>query len=103
MARWLLDCQPLCGRPWRLGLATGPDEREGAYRLRYDVCFRECGYGPGGAADGRDTDPFDGWCDHLILWDAGAKRVIGTYRAIHGAEAVRRGGLYAGEEFDYAP
>jgi len=30
MAKWLLDCQPLCGRPWMLGLATEPAEREQA-------------------------------------------------------------------------
>jgi putative hemolysin len=103
MARWLLDCQPLCGRPWRLGLATDPAEREAAYRLRYEVFVRECGYRPAAAGSGREADGFDDWCDQLILWEAGADRLVATGRAIFGAEAARRGGLYGADEFDLAP
>lgn len=104
MARWLLDCRPLCGHPWRVGLATEPHEREAAYRLRYDVFFREEGYGPTAtAADGRDTDPFDDWCEHVILFDDSQERVVGTYRAIPGTEAIRRGGFYGAAEFDLTP
>lgn len=105
MARWLLDCRPLCGHSWRLGVATEPHEREEVYRLRYDVFFREKGYGDAGAAgaNGRDTDSFDEWCDHLILYDMERSRMIGTYRAIPGAEAIRRGGFYGDFEFDLSP
>jgi putative hemolysin len=103
MARWLLDCRPLCGKRWLLGLATEPGEREEVYRLRFDIFVRECGYSPRSARGGLDRDAFDDWCDHLILWDSEKHRVIGTYRAIRGAEAMRRGGLYAGDEFDYSP
>lgn len=103
MAHWLLDCRPLCGHPWRLGLATEAHERDAAYRLRFDVFYREMGYGSNLAEDGRDVDSFDDWCDHLILVDTVAKRTIGTYRAIPGAEARRRGGFYGTYEFDFSP
>lgn len=103
MARWLLNCQQLCGHPWLLGLATEPEERDAAYRLRYDIFFRECGYGAARSTDGRDTDSFDAWCDHLILWDSERAQLVGTYRAISGAEAGRRGGFYGASQFDYAP
>lgn len=103
MARWLLDCEPHCGHPWRLGLATTDAEREAVFRLRHDVFFRECGYRNGGGPDGRDVDEFDEWCDQILVWDERHERVIGTYRAIRGSEALKRGGLYADVEFDFAP
>lgn len=103
MARWLLDCRPHCGYPWRLGVATTDAEKEAAFRLRHDVFFRECGYRNGGGPDGRDVDRFDEWCDQLLLWDEESNRVISTCRAMYGAEAMRRGGLYAADEFDYTP
>lgn len=105
MARWILDCRPLCSHPWRLGIATEAHERDGAYRLRYDVFFREMGYGDPATlrSDGRDIDAYDEWCDHLILHDDERQQVIGTYRAIPGAEAMRRGGFYGAYEFDLSP
>lgn len=102
MANWLLDCQPLCNRPLLLGLATEPEEREEAYRLRYDVFFTEFGYRPEIAGEGKDIDSFDEWCDHLIVWDSELKQIIGTCRAINGKEAIKRGGLYGHDEFDYS-
>jgi putative hemolysin len=103
MARWFVDCKPLCGHPWRLGLATETHERDAAYRLRHDVFFREMGYGNGLAPDGRDVDSFDEWCDHIILQDVETSQLIGTYRAIPGSEAIRRGGFYGEHEFDISP
>lgn len=105
MARWLLDCEPLCGHPWRVGLATHPEERDEAFRLRHEVFFREQGYGnPDALApDGRDVDAFDDWCEHIILYDTDIQRTVGTYRAIPGVEALRRGGFYGAAEFDLGP
>jgi len=100
MARWLLDCEPLCGRPWRLGLATEPDELAAALGLRHRVFMTEMGYRAG--ADGFDRDAFDDWCDHLILIDSETGELIGTHRAIDGGEAMRRGGLFCGTQFDLA-
>lgn len=105
MARWLLDCMPVCGHPWRLGVATDARERDALYRLRYEVFVVEQGYGHAGDAGGagRDVDQFDEWCDHLFLYDETRQKVAGTYRAMAGAEALRRGGFYAADEFDLAP
>jgi putative hemolysin len=105
MARWLLDCQPVCGHKWRVGLATSARERDALYRLRYEVFVVEQGYGHAGdaAGAGRDVDPFDEWCDHLFIYDEAHDRVAGTYRAIPGKEALRRGGFYAADEFDLSP
>jgi putative hemolysin len=102
MARWLLDCRPVCGHPWRLGLATDSREREAVFRLRYQVFVVEQGYKHVGtdAGPGLDMDHFDEWCDQLFLYDEARDRVVGTYRAIRGSEAIRRGGFYAGDEFD---
>ena len=75
------------------------------FQLRYDVFVAEQGYGHVGtdAGPGRDADQFDTWCDHLFLYDDERERVVGTYRALPGAEAVRRGGFYASDEFDLSP
>lgn len=105
MARWLMDCKPVCGHPWRVGLATEPDERDALYRLRYEVFVVEQGYAHVGtdAGPGRDADQFDQWADHLFIYDEENRKVAGTYRAMPGAEAARRGGFYAADEFDLAP
>jgi putative hemolysin len=105
MARWLLDCRLLCGHPWRLGLALEPHERDALFQLRYDVFVAEQGYGHAGTKAGpyRDADHFDDWCDHLFLFDDERQRVVGTYRALFGGEALKRGGFYANDEFDLSP
>lgn len=105
MARWILDCRPLCGHPWQLGLATEPEERDEAFRLRYDVFVTEEGYDHAGrdGEPGRDVDSFDAWCDHLMLYDVDEKRLLATCRAIPGVEAVARGGFYGSREFDMTP
>jgi putative hemolysin len=105
MAQWLLDCRPGCGHPWRLGLANTAAERDVLFRLRYEVFVAEQGYGHAGtdAGPGRDVDHFDTWCDQIFLYDEEHERVAGTYRAIRGSEAMRRGGLYACDELDLSP
>jgi putative hemolysin len=105
MARWLMDCKPVCGHPWRVGVATTADERDALFRLRYDVFVAEQGYRHVGTAagPGRDADEFDAWADHLFIYDEANQAVAGTYRAMPGAEALRRGGFYAADEFDLAP
>ncbi len=105
MARWLLDCRPMCGYQWRLGVATEDRERDALFRLRYDVFVTEMGYGHAGtnAGPGLDADAFDSWCDQLFLYDEERGRVVGTYRALFGTDALRHGGFYAGDEFDLSP
>jgi L-ornithine Nalpha-acyltransferase len=101
MARWLLDCKPLCGLPWKLGLATTSAEKELAYRLRYTIFVEQEKYELVGAKEGRDTDAFDDWCDQMILLDEESQQLIGTQRVIFGGLAQDRGGLYGHHEFDF--
>jgi len=104
MAKTLLDCEPLCGLPWNLSLASEPWEREDVFRLRYDVFNIEQGVGLASAeADGRDADGFDDWCDLLMLRDEARGELIGTYRLIAGPAAQRHGGFYSAAEFDLSP
>ncbi|MBI2361748.1 MAG: GNAT family N-acetyltransferase [Deltaproteobacteria bacterium] len=76
-------------------------EVQEAQRLRFEVFNLEMkkglesSYGPG-----LDADEFDPLCDHLIVRDRSTRRVVGTYRLLLGAEAMRRFGFYAEREFD---
>jgi putative hemolysin len=67
-----------------------------AQRLRYRVFADELGAGLPGPA--LDEDEFDDHCDHLVVRDADADEVVGTYRILapHGA---RRAGRYYAEQF----
>ena len=80
-----------------------------AQALRYQIFAVEMGarltatsYG----ADKLDVDLFDPFCEHLLVraqtaHDApGTGSVIGTYRVLTPASAMRVGGLYAETEFD---
>lgn len=69
-------------------------------RLR-ELTFRAVGEGTGQALD---IDAFDGWYDHIVLWDARAGRLAGAYRVARGAQVLaQRGlaGLYTATLFDY--
>jgi len=101
MARFLMDCRPLCGHPWVLELATTPSEQARAFRLRFEVFFQEEGYGPVGATE--DIDSFDAWCDHITLRDVERDELVAACRAIPGSKAIDRGGFYGAHEFDYTP
>ncbi|HEY9255564.1 MAG TPA: GNAT family N-acyltransferase [Stenotrophomonas sp.] len=70
-------------------------------RLR-ELTFREVGEGSGQALD---LDRYDGWYEHIVLWDAPAVRVAGAYRVARCARLLAdRGlrGLYTAGLFDYA-
>jgi len=101
MARRLMDCRPLCGHPWVLETATTPAEKARALQLRFEVFFREEGYGPPGATE--DVDQFDDWADHILVRNIETDALVAACRAIPGAKAVDRGGFYGNHEFDYAP
>ena len=72
-----------------------------AQRLRYLVFAEEMGASltvPKGSPPGHDIDLFDPFCEHLLVRAQGA--VIGTYRVLTPANALRVGGLYSDAEFD---
>ena len=49
---------------------------------------------------GVDADFFDPYCDHLIVRDEAAGRIVGTYRILPPAAAREVGGYYSETEFD---
>lgn len=58
-------------------------------RLR-EITFREIGEGTGKSCD---TDEYDIYYKHLVLWDVAKRRIAGAYRIGIGSEIVRDFGL----------
>ncbi len=84
-----------------LRLAASAADLRAAQRLRFKVFNLELGEGLAASFDtGRDADPFDEQCDHLLLVDNARGQLIGTYRLqTYGMAAAGRG-FYAATEFD---
>ena len=87
--------------------ARSEDEVRQAQRLRHLVFAEEMGAiltVPAGSSVGHDIDRFDMFCEHLLVRAFGNDDepgpVIGTYRVLTPANAVRAGGLYSDSEFD---
>lgn len=92
-------------------LATSRAELLAAQRLRYKVFYDEMSAREKTMAQarGRDADPFDAYCDHLIVIDndapqsssAGAPpQIIGTYRLLRQEIAEQHDGFYSAAEYD---
>lgn len=93
-------------------MARNFKEVKKAQRLRYQVFYEEMS----AIADAhtlatrRDADPFDAYCDHLLVVDhASLKRnklgrlkpeIVGTYRILRQEIADLHGGFYTAGEFD---
>lgn len=86
---------------YRVRLAQGPRDVDAALRLRFEVFNVELGEGLETSWEtGRDEDPFDAQCDHLLVEDGATGAVVGTYR-LQTAERAREGaGFYSAGEFD---
>ncbi len=89
-----------------------------AQRLRYDVFYNEMSARASFAMQmrGRDEDPYDAVCDHLLVIDTSLPcasgrdwgrqqnpRVVGTYRVLRQDVAHRKLGFYTQSEYDIAP
>lgn len=81
-------------------LATGPGDIEAAQRLRWRVFAEEYGATLSPDVPGLDRDPFDRFCEHLIVEDVASAEVVGTYRVLFPERARLAGGLYIETEFD---
>jgi len=78
--------------------------RHAAQALRYEVFNLELNEGlAASAATGRDEDPFDEVCDHLIVEHVPSGQIVGTYRLQTGGNAAAQRGYYSEQEFDFAP
>lgn len=80
--------------------ANGMDEVREAQRLRYAVFAKEMGARLNTTVPGHDVDLFDNYCEHLLVRDALTTEVVGTYRLLTPAQAVRVGSTYSDLEFD---
>ena len=75
-----------------------------AQRLRYDVFNVELGEGLESSLQGkRDEDPFDNYCEHLIVEYEPDARIVGTYRLQTGEMAEKGIGYYSAQEFNLDP
>ena len=88
-------------RPTRLSVGIARDSAtiQDAQRLRYKVFGVELGAGLHDH-EGLDVDEFDAACDHLVIRDEDALRVVGTYRLLPPHRARQLGRLYSESEFD---
>ena len=89
-------------------MAESVADRDAVCRLRFRVFNLELGEGLKSSYEtGLDTDPFDLFCEHLLVEDKleehPARRVVGTYRMQAGETAARNLGYYSAQEFDFAP
>lgn len=75
-----------------------------AQQLRFEVFNLELGEGLAESyATGLDIDPFDEFCDHLIVEELATSEIVGTYRLQTGQLAAANLGYYSEREFDFAP
>ncbi|HTH94567.1 MAG TPA: GNAT family N-acyltransferase [Rhodocyclaceae bacterium] len=71
-----------------------------AQRLRYRVFAEEMGARLNVREAGIDSDIYDAFCEHLIVRDETADKVVGTYRILTPDAARRVGSYYSESEFD---
>ncbi len=87
--------------PYMLQFAQTPNEMDAIFRLRYEVFNLELGEGLAQShMTGRDIDPFDASCHHMMVRDERDGRMIGTYRLQTLALAEQGHGFYSAGEFD---
>jgi putative hemolysin len=89
-------------------IATSEEEIAAAQALRYQIFYGEMGARPTAEvlAAGRDIDPYDRVCDHLLVIDHGEDgrpQVVGTYRLLRQVTAAMHRGFYSAGEYDLAP
>ena len=90
--------------PYAVRLAGGIADVHAAQGLRFEVFNLELGEGLAHSFDtGRDSDPFDAVCDHLLVEHRPTGEVVGTYRLQTGRMAMADRGYYSEQEFDFTP
>lgn len=88
---------------FRVSLATAPEDLLACQRLRYLVFNMELGKGLSTSErSGLDSDPFDDFCDHLMVHDLESGKLVGTYRLQTGTDAKSHLGYYGEQLFDFS-
>jgi putative hemolysin len=84
-------------------LARRAEEIHAAQALRFEVFNLELNEGlPQSYATGRDADPFDAVCDHLLVEHVATRQIVGTYRLQTGRNAAKNLGYYSAQEFEFS-
>lgn len=82
-------------------LAQNSDDIRAAQALRFQVFNLELNEGLAQSyVTGRDEDPFDAVCEHLIVEHRSSATIVGTYRLQTGANAAKNLGYYCAQEFN---
>jgi putative hemolysin len=85
-------------------LARDSADVRAAQKLRFAVFNLELNEGLAESlVTGLDSDPFDEFCDHLLVEHQPSGEIIGTYRLQTGRTAAVRRGYYSEQEFDFRP
>ena len=88
---------------FRVTLAITPSDLVQCQRLRYLVFNLELKEGLSTSErSGLDIDPFDPFCDHLMVHDLESGKLVGTYRLQTGEAARRNFGYYGNQLFDFS-
>ena len=93
-------------RNLHIRLAENDQEVEASQRLRYRVFCEEMAAKPSPemAELEREFDPYDPFCDHLLVLDVEKdsvdESVVGTYRMMRSEGAARYGQFYTAGEYD---
>ena len=85
---------------YSVDLARTADDILEAQRLRYRVFAEEMGARLNTRVAGVDSDIYDAYCEHLIVRDEAADRIVGTYRILRPDAAAKVGNYYSENEFD---
>lgn len=100
----LTDASRIIAGNLEVRLAETPQEIEASQALRYRVFVGEIGAKPTpeNAALKRDIDAYDTVCDHLLVIEknAGADKVVGSYRLLRKTPMKTIGTFYTASEFD---
>jgi putative hemolysin len=93
---------PLAAKPSQLQViwAQHLDQVRQAQKLRFNIFANEMGASLATPLAGYDIDHFDDFCEHLLVIDQATDQVVGTYRLLTPAQAIRAGSLYTETEFD---
>ena len=96
------DTALVSGPTYSLYLSNDLTDIDTIARLRYRVFAGEPGFTApaSAAADQRDSDRFDEYCDHLVVRHNHSGQVVGSYRLLPPPGAIAAGGPYLTTEFD---